>query len=471
MQIKQKWSSHLIRFMVLALSAWCFHSTDVKAQFIGNPLIPKEGKVIIYTNDAKGGHHQVATVAERNNISADRRQPGMLCTVMDDGTGKAKTFQLICKDLPAELNDNNNWIAFSPGTPAAGNNLIYGAAVPDASTGKAGDFFIHTATQTLYGPKQADNSWPVLLLQGIPSGSAGGDLTGTYPNPSITEKAVTVEKINPGTADQVLMTDADGKVTWVDKANLGTGGGGTIGNFNGNRPITGDYYKNVNPGTDDLAKWIEAVFYPSVGPSASLTATPNGVKEMGPAGSTTVSLAWTATRAAATEEITEIIVNGTNVFTGSPAAGASVNGTQSASATNNVKTTFTMSVKTSDNKTASSSASLEFQWKRYWGFASGGEDGVPFAPTDAQILALSGSELATSAVVSNKSAAPSGRQKLVIAYPASWGGSKIIVGVNDSTGAFEKTTRSFTNAAGGTTSYVIYVQKDNTAAGLTFSVQ
>lgn len=363
MQIKQKWSGHLIRFMVLALSTWCFYPNDAKAQFVGNPLIPKDGKVIIYTNDAKGGHHQVATVADRDNISADRRQPGMLCTVMDDGSGKAKTFQLICKDLPAELTNNANWIAFSSGA-----------------------------------------------------------------------------------------------------------GGGTIGSFNGNRPITGEFYKNVNPGTDDLAKWIEAVFYPSLGPSASLTATPSGVMEMGAAGSTSVSLSWTAGRAAATEEITEITVNGTNVFTASPAAGASVNGTQSATATNNQKTTFTMTVKTKDNKAASASASIDFQSKRYFGFASGGEDGVPFAPTDAQILALS-SEFGASASVSNKSVAPSGRQKLVIAYPASWGGSKIIIGVNDSTGAFEKTTRSFTNASGGTTSYVIYVQKDNTAGALTFSVQ
>ncbi|TKC63649.1 hypothetical protein FBD94_04665 [Pedobacter hiemivivus] len=367
MQIKQKWSSHLIRFMVLALSTWCFHPTDAKAQFVGNPLIPKEGKVIIYTNDAKGGHHQVATVAERNNISADRRQPGMLCTVMDDGTGKAKTFQLICKDLPAELSDNANW---------------------------------------------------------------------------------------------------------TDFATSGTGGGGTIGSFNGSRPITGEFYTNVNPGTNDLAKWIEAVFYPSVGPSASLTATPSGVAEMGAAGSTSVSLSWSAARAAATEEITEIMVNGTNVFSSTPAAGASVSGTQSATATNNTKTSFTMTVKTKDNKTASATASIDFQWKRYWGFTSGGEDGVSFAPTDAQILALSGKEFGTTAAVSNKSATPSGPQKLVIAFPASWGGgTKVIVGVNDSTGAFEKTTRSFTNAIGGTTSYVIYVQRDNTAAGLTFNIQ
>ena len=471
MQIKQKWSGHLIRLMVLALITWCFHHTDARAQFVGNPLIPKEGKVIIYTNDAKGGHHQVATIADRDKISIDRRQPGMLCTVMDNGTGKAKTYQLIAADVVAELEKNTNWVAFSPGGVAAGNNLIYGAAVPDAATGKAGDFFIHTATQTLYGPKQGDNSWPVLLLQGTPAGPASGDLTGTYPNPTIAEKAVTVEKINPGTADQVLVTAADGTVAWVDKATLGTGGGGTIGNFNGDRPITGEYYKNVNPGTNDLAKWIETVFYPSVGPSVSLTATPSGVKEMGAAGNTSVALAWTAGRAAATEPITEILVNGTNVFTASPAAGASVNGTQSATATNNQRTTFSMSVKTSDNKTATASASIDFQWKRYWGFATGGDDGVAFAPTDAQILALSGSEFGTSAAVSNKSAAPSGRQKLVIAYPSSWGGTKIIVGVNDSTGAFEKTTRSFTNASGGTSSYVIYVQKDNTAAGLTFSVQ
>lgn len=470
MQIKQNRISYLIKFALMTLGSVFFAPVSADAQFVGNPLIPQPGKVIIYSNDAKGGHHQVATIADRNNISSLRRQPGMLCTVMDDGTGKTRTFQLIAADVPAELDNNANWLLFSPATATAGNNLIYGQGIPVAATGKKGDFYVNTADQTLFGPKKEDDTWPALLLQGTPSGPAGGDLTGTYPNPQIAEKAVTPAHIQGGTADQVMVTNAEGVVSWVDKSTLG-GGAGTIGAFNGSRPITGDYYKNVNPGTNDLAKWIEAVFYPSLGPSASLMATPSGVKEMGPAGSTTVTLNWVAGRAAETAEITSIIVHGQEVFTASPAAGATVGGTLSANANNNQPTTFSMTVKTKDNKTQQASASISFQWKRYWGFANGGEDGQSFAPTDAEILSLSGAEFGTAATVTNKSASPSGRQKLVIAYPSSWGGTKVIVGVNDSTGAFEKTTRSFRNASGGVTDYVIYVQRDNTAAGLTFAVQ
>lgn len=361
MQIKQTWKEY-IRIAAIALILLAPKVAD--AQFVGNPLIPKEGNVIIYTNDAKGGHHQVATIADRNKISSQRRQPGMLCTVMDDGTGKAKTFQLICADEAAALDNNANWVDFNTGS-----------------------------------------------------------------------------------------------------------GSGSVGAFNGNRPITGQYYSGVNPGTNDLAKWIEAVFYPSLGPSASLNSSPSGVQEMGAAGSTPVTLTWTAGRAAETEALTEILVNGQNVFSSTPAPGASVTGTVTATVVNGTNATFNMSVKTSDNKTASASAQVTFQWRRYWGFVSGGDDGVSFTPTTAQILALSGKAFGTGAAASNLTATPSGPQKLVIAYPAAWGGSKIVVGVNDSTGAFDKFTQSFTNSSGGTTNYVIWVQKDNTAAGLTFSVQ
>jgi len=420
MQIKQTCKEYI---SIAAVALMLLAPKITHAQFVGNPLIPMEGKVIIYTNDAKGGHHQVANIAARDNISSLRRQPGMLCTVMDDGTGKPKTYQLISADEPAALENNANWVAFDPSGGVS-----------------------------------------------TPVGAAGGDLTGEYPNPTIAEKAVTPAKIQPGTADQVMVTTAEGLVAWVDKSTL-SGGSGSVGAFNGDRPITGDYYKGVNPGTNDLAKWIETVFYPSLGPSASLTSSPSGTLEMGSGGSTSVTLNWSVGRAAQTEPITEIVVNGQNVFSSSPAAGASVSGTISTTTPGTGTKTFTMSVKTADNKTASASASISFQYKRYWGFVSGGADGVSFTPSNAQILALSGSAFATSAAASNLSATPSGPQKLVIAYPASFGGSKITVGVNDSTGAFDKLTQSFTNASGGTTSYIIWVQKDNTAAGLTFSVQ
>jgi len=357
MYSKQKRTGYYLKFASVAMLF--FAPLFTHAQFVGNPLIPKPGAVIIYTNDAKGGHHQVASIASRDEISVLRRQPGMLCTVMDNGAGKTATYQLISADTPEELEKNTNWQVFN--------------------------------------------------------------------------------------------------------------GGGSSGPFNGDRPITGLPTTGLNPGTNDLAKWIETVFYPSLGPSASLSANPSGVREMGPAGNTPVTLSWSAGRAAETAAITAIVVHNQNVFTTSPAPGASVNGTISTTAVNNQNNSYTMSVKTADNKTQTASASVSFQWKRYYGFMSLGDDGSGMMPGNAQILSLA-NELSGSAAMT-KSVTPSGSQKLVIAFPVSWGGgARVTVGVNDSTGAFDKRTMSITNAIGGVTNYTVYVQKDNTAGALTFSV-
>lgn len=37
-----------------------------------------------FANEIRGGHHQVSDVTERNNISTDRLEIGMLCTTQDD---------------------------------------------------------------------------------------------------------------------------------------------------------------------------------------------------------------------------------------------------------------------------------------------------------------------------------------------------------------------------------------------------
>jgi len=57
---------------------------------------------VMESNDLLGGIHEVANISERDNIPAERKQEGMLCTVVNDGSGKAKTYQLV----------NSNWVEF-----------------------------------------------------------------------------------------------------------------------------------------------------------------------------------------------------------------------------------------------------------------------------------------------------------------------------------------------------------------------
>ncbi len=259
---------------------------------------------------------------------------------------------------------------------------------------------------------------------------------------------------------------------WASMCSGSTGNG----TFNGSRPITANVFTGQNPGTDDIGLWLESLFYPSQSPTASLTVTNGGTTasainmEMSSPGSLSVTLNWTAARQASTQPIKAIDVNGTSVFTTSPAAGASVSGTTSATVTKNTSKSFTNLVTTTDNKTASATASVNFSWQRYWGFLSSGlADGTPFNPTDAQIISLS-QEFASSAGTT-KQVTPAGSQRLVIAFPASFPVSDIVIGGLGSLGTFDKTTRSFTNASGGTTSYVIYVGQSNTGSSVTFNVQ
>ena len=57
-----------------------------------------------YASEIKGGHHSVATIADRNAIITQRKEVGMLCSVYNDGVNNG-TYQLVA--LP------NSWVIFN----------------------------------------------------------------------------------------------------------------------------------------------------------------------------------------------------------------------------------------------------------------------------------------------------------------------------------------------------------------------
>lgn len=67
-----------------------------------------------YASEIKGGHHSVATIAERNAIIVQRKELGMLCSVYNDGINNG-TYQLV--GLP------NAWVIFNSTPGLSGNNI------------------------------------------------------------------------------------------------------------------------------------------------------------------------------------------------------------------------------------------------------------------------------------------------------------------------------------------------------------
>ena len=112
--------------------------------------------------------------------------------------------------------------------------------------------------------------------------------------------------------------------------------------------------------TDRTMKQMwDALLYPYKAPVASLSGGFN--REFG--SSNALTLSWSVTKRS--ESITTIIVNGTPIV----ATGNSQTGTQSATATQNVNTTFTMTVSDIPNGSSTINATTTSSWdnRRYWG--------------------------------------------------------------------------------------------------------
>ena len=248
--------------------------------------------------------------------------------------------------------------------------------------------------------------------------------------------------------------------------------------FNGNRPITADYFTGQNPGTDDLAKWVETVFYPSQGPVADLTVSYNGntsksilLEHTGNNAPIPLQLNWTAGRKNASENIASVVVAQKPQTFSNPAQGAAVVGAQLIDHPANTDVTYQNIVTTTDGKTATASVTVGFAWKVYWGFLDGTPNGTAFIPTNDAILGLP-QELSSTKNL-NKSIVPTGSQRIVIAFPEYYeaGSSHIMISQMDQSGAFDRIVMPVTNALGAKISYVIYISKNNTNGTLSFAIQ
>ena len=85
--------------------------------------------------EINGGHHQVSTLIDRDNIMAQRRQWGMLCTVYGDAIPTNNTtYQLRYGYSSTDSMDNANWVLFGGGSVGSGGGSNWSDPVISIST-------------------------------------------------------------------------------------------------------------------------------------------------------------------------------------------------------------------------------------------------------------------------------------------------------------------------------------------------
>lgn len=235
-------------------------------------------------------------------------------------------------------------------------------------------------------------------------------------------------------------------------------------NFNGNRPITLNIpgFIGLNPGGNNLADFLNNLFYPSQPPTANLTGVFTN-NELETPGSFSTTLNWTAGRQLATEPLASVVIDGQSKGFSQPGPGGTVSGTHSQSIPKNTNRAFVLTVTTIDSKTATSSVTYTWLPKAYWGRTAN------VAANSTDILASAGgSNILTNSKARTITVTASGSNRVFYAYPSNMGDlTSINIGGLESIASFTKTVISFTNASGYTQNYNVYTSNNETSGNVT----
>ena len=214
------------------------------------------------------------------------------------------------------------------------------------------------------------------------------------------------------------------------------------------------------PNATDPASWIDAVFYQSQYPTASLT---GGVTlEFRSTQTMNYTLNWSGGRLLKTNPIATIVVAGINESFSQPSAGSSVSGTQAVSFPSNTDISYNNIVTTTDSKSTTATTTFSFLPMRYYGWVNLSDTaGIgTFGYDDSKITSLS-QELNSSKVKTWNTGNPTGTQIYVYAYYYTAGTlNNLILNGFPSIDAFNVSQRNFTNALGFTGQWIIYWNKN-----------
>ncbi len=137
----------------------------------------------------------------------------------------------------AGTNGSNGTNGLNGAAGADGKTVLNGTSAPGSGIGTDGDFYINTATNTLYGPK-AGGSWPTGVSLVGPQGTAGTNGTnGT--NGSVSSVGVSMPSGFTVTNSPVTTSGTIAVTTTLNGPLRGNGSGITTGNTNLASEVTG----------------------------------------------------------------------------------------------------------------------------------------------------------------------------------------------------------------------------------------